>query len=221
MAIAVIADIIGSRRLPDRDAAQRTLDETIAAVERGLPAPVRGLRPTFADELQGEFSALADALAFLLMLQLALPDDVQCRFGIGIGSVGLVRSVSGDLPEGPAWWAAREAIDTVHDKQQRLVPTTRTWVGVAADEPASTRETAMLANTMLLSRDQLVAAMSERTRRLTYGRCRGETQRQLAEAEGITQSAVSQALAGAGAAAVIEGFRLLRQDASPASGGAA
>ena len=64
-----------------------------------------------------------------------------------------------------------------------------------------------MANSYLLARDQLVGAMSERTRRLTYGRCHGVTQRALAAAEGITQSAVSQALATSGASAVIEGFR--------------
>jgi|GEM_PF-3402452 len=37
--------------------------------------------------------------------------------------------------------------------------------------------------------------MSARTRRLTYGRCLGITQRELAAAEGVTQPAVSQALA--------------------------
>jgi hypothetical protein len=66
------------------------------------------------------------------------------------------------------------------------------------------------ANAYLLVRDQLVGAMSERTRRLTHGRCRGLTQRRLAAQEGITQSAVSQALTAAGAAAVVEGYRLLR-----------
>ena len=52
--------------------------------------------------------------------------------------------------------------------------------------------------------------MTERTRRLAYGRCLGATQASLAEQEGITQSAVSQALNSAGAAAVVEGFRVLR-----------
>jgi len=51
--------------------------------------------------------------------------------------------------------------------------------------------------------------MSARTRRLTYGRCLGITQRELAAAEGVTQPAVSQSLASSGAGAIIEGLRLL------------
>ena len=210
MAVAVIADIIGSRALPDRGAAQRVLDDTIVRVEGDLPVAVRGLRPVFSDELQGEFDTVEAALAFVLMLQLALPDDIGCRFGVGIGSVRLVASAGGDLPEGPAWWSAREAIEIVHEKQQRSVPGARTWIVPAAEEPASVHRQVDLANAYLLARDQLVVAMTERTRRLVYGRCRGLTQRQLAAEEGISQPAVSQALASAGASAVIGGFELLR-----------
>ena len=68
----------------------------------------------------------------------------------------------------------------------------------------------VLANAYLLARDQLVGAMNERARRLTYGRCLGRTQRDLAASEGITQPAVSQALAASGAASVVDGFTLLR-----------
>src|SRR3546814_5326864 len=88
--------------------------------------------------------------------------------------------------------------------------TARTWVNVADGvDNADMRSSAALANAYLLARDQLVGAMSERTRRLVYGRCLGRTQRALAEAEGITQSAVSQALAVAGAGAIVEGFAAL------------
>jgi DNA-binding CsgD family transcriptional regulator len=66
-----------------------------------------------------------------------------------------------------------------------------------------------LANAYLFARDQLVGEMTGRARRLAYGRIGGQTQAQLAEEEGISQSAVSQALASAGVAALIEGFRQL------------
>ncbi|WP_295013648.1 hypothetical protein [uncultured Microbacterium sp.] len=51
--------------------------------------------------------------------------------------------------------------------------------------------------------------MNGRTRRLAYGRCLDRAQRDLARAEGISQSAVSQALSASGAGAVVEAFRLL------------
>lgn len=209
MPVAMTVDIVGSRRLPDRDAAQRALDEAVARVERDLPVAERPLRPTVGDELQGVFAGLEGGLATTLLLQLALPDLVQCRFGLGIGATGLVASASGDIPDGPAWWAARAAIDHVHALEQRTVPSARTWVVAHDEEVDAVHEAARRADVYLLARDQLVAAMSERARRLTYGRCFGVTQRELAAQEGITQSAVSQLLAASGAAAVVEGFRLL------------
>lgn len=211
MTVAVIADIVGSRRLPDRAAAQRALDRAVARVERDLPSATQPLHPTVGDELQGVYPTLTAALASLVLLQLALPDGVQCRFGLGIGAVGSVSSTSGDIPEGPGWWAAREAIQVVHAKQQRAVPTARTWVVAAPEHDEAMDAVVELANAYLLARDQLVGTMNERTRRLTYGRCQGATQRTLAEKEGITQPAVSQALAVAGSAAIIEGFLALRE----------
>lgn len=209
MTIAVISDIVGSRRLADRASAQRLLDDAIARVQADLPLAVQPLRLTVGDEEQGTYARLEDALASLLLLQLALPDGIQCRFGLGIGEVREIDSVGGVIADGPGWWAARAAIETVHAKQLRAAPSARTWVVAGQGEDAS-MHTAAMANAYLLARDELVAAMSERTRRLVYGRCLGVTQRELARVEGITQPAVSQALTSAGAGSVVEGFLALR-----------
>jgi hypothetical protein len=209
MPVALTVDIVGSRRIPDRDAAQRALDDAIARVADDLPVAETPLHPIVGDELQGVYPTLDAALATTLLLQLALPDVVECRFGLGVGAMGLVPSASGDIPDGPGWWAARAAIDRVHALQQRAVPSARTWVAADASEPTGAHTAVRSANAYLLARDELVGAMSERARRLTYGRCFGVTQRSLAEQEGITQSAVSQLLAAAGAASIVEGYRLL------------
>lgn len=210
MTIAVISDIVGSRRLRDRADAQRMLDDAIRRVEQDLPLATRPLRITVGDEEQGTYATLPDALASLLLLQLALPDDIQCRFGLGVGPVRTIEVSGGAIDDGPGWWAAREAIDTVHRKQQRAAPRARTWVVAAPGEDALMQSAVSLANAYLLVRDGVVGGMSERTRRLAYGRCLRVTQRELAGAEGITQPAVSQALSSAGASAVIEGFFALR-----------
>ena len=211
MPIAVIADMVGSRRLSDRAEAQRVLDETIARVDEQLILPHEPLRPTVGDEQQGVYETLDDALASLLLVQLALPDGIECRFGLGVGPVGTFASAGGELQDGPGWWAAREAIETVHAKQQRAAPSARTWVVASPDEDAGVHTAVRHANAYLLARDQIVGAMNGRTRRFTVGRCLGVTQRDLAKAEGVTQPAVSQSLANAGASAVIEGFALLRE----------
>ncbi|MDQ1113304.1 DNA-binding transcriptional ArsR family regulator [Microbacterium testaceum] len=209
MTVAVIADIIASRRLDDRAGAQRAIVESVRAVQHDLPVAGAPLAPVVGDELQGEYDDLSGALASLLLLRLALPDDVDCRFGVGVGEVRPIELADRTVPEGPAWWAAREAIDHIERLQTRAAPLARTWIVLAEGQDATMTETIALARAYALSRDQLVSAMSERSRRLTYGRCVGRSQRELADIEGISQSAVSQALSAAGSAALVEGFAAL------------
>lgn len=208
----MIADIVASRALEDRAATQRDIDQAVLRVDRDLPLAERPLTPVLGDELQGTYRTLTDAMASLLLLRLALPEGADCRYGIGVGEMETIPSRGGDLAEGPAWWAARSAIEHVHRLQSRAVPGARTAIATAAGEDDAS---VGLANAYLLARDQLVSDMSARTRRLTYGRALGVTQAELARVEGITQSAVSQALASAGSAAIVEGFRALRASSTP------
>lgn len=209
MPVAVIADIVGSRRLAQRDEAQRVLDETIGRVERAFPLAVEPMRPIAGDEEQGVYPALEAAMAAILLQQLALPDGLECRYGIGIGPIRTIDSAERTISEGPGWWAARAAIDEVHARQRRTVSSARTWVVASPEENADMQTATRLANASLIARDEIVARLSERQRRLAYGRCLGTTQRELAAQEGIGQSAVSQALARSGADAIVAAFALL------------
>lgn len=210
MVIAVIADIVGSRELDDRSAAQRALDDTIAEVESDRPLALQPLTPTVGDEQQAVYRELTDALTSLLMIQLRLPDDLAFRFGIGVGEVRAVDSVHGELADGPGWYAARAAIETVHAREQRAVPRTRTWIVGAPGQDEVMPAVIAAANAYVLVRDELVGAMTARERRLTYGRLIGRSQQELAAQEGITQPSVSKSLRSAGAAALIEGLAALR-----------
>lgn len=214
MVIAVVADIVGSRKLDDRTSAQRILDETIARVETDMPLAQHPLTPTVGDEQQGVYRALDDALVSLLMIQLRLPDGIAFRFGIGIGAVSAVESVHGELADGPGWYAARAAIDTVHAKEGRAVPGARTWIVGAPGQDEVMPSTIAASNAYLLVRDELVGAMSERERRLTYGRLIGRSQQELAADEGISQPAVSKSLRSAGSAALLDGVAALRGDSA-------
>lgn len=209
MTAAVIADIVRSRELDDRTAAQRAIETAVARAEADVPLAVAPLTAVVGDELQAEYPTVAAAAAALLLVRLNLPDGVECRFGVGVGDVRPVELGDRTIPEGPAWWAARAAIERIEAVQQRVAPLARTWFEAQEGADAEVQQSVALANAYALSRDQLVSSMSERARRLTYGRCLGRSQRELAGDEGITQSAVSQALASAGSAAVVEGFLAL------------
>lgn len=210
MVIAVLADIVGSRRLDDRTAAQRVLDDTIAAVEVDLPLATQPLTPTVGDEQQGVYRDLSDAMVSLLMIQLRLPDGIAFRFGIGVGEVRPVESVHRELADGPGWYAARAAIEIVHAREGRAVPRTRSWIVGAPGQDEVMESTIAASNAYLVVRDEVVGAMSERERRLTYGRLLGRSQQELATEEGITQPSVSKSLRTAGTAALIEGVAALR-----------
>ena len=210
MVIAVLADIVGSRKLDDRTAAQRILDDTIAQVEGELPLAQQTLTPTVGDEQQGLYRTLEDAMVSLLMIQLRLPDGIAFRFGIGVGAVSAVDSVHGELADGPGWYAARAAIETVHAREGRAVPRTRTWIVGAPGQDEVMESTIAASNAYLLVRDELVGAMNERERRLTYGRLVGRSQHELAAEEGISQPSVSKSLRNAGSAALLEGLAALR-----------
>ncbi|MCI1019328.1 hypothetical protein HWD99_11885 [Microbacterium sp. C5A9] len=210
MVIAVLADIVGSRKLDDRTAAQRILDDTIVRVEKDLPLAQHPLTPTVGDEQQGVYRSLEDAMVSLLMIQLGLPDGIAFRFGIGIGDVSAVDSVHGELADGPGWYAARAAIETVHAREGRAVPRTRTWIVGAPGQDEVMESTIAASNAYLLVRDELVGVMNERERRLTYGRLVGRSQHELAAEEGISQPSVSKSLRNAGSAALLEGLVALR-----------
>ena len=141
MTVAVIADIVASRRLDDRAAAQRQIARVIERVETDLPAARQPLTPTVGDELQGQYDRLDDALASLLLVRLALPDDIDCRFGVGVGDVRPIVLDDRTVPEGPAWWAARQAVETVERMQQRAAPFARTWITAAEGEDAAMVDT--------------------------------------------------------------------------------
>ena len=212
MVIAVIADIVGSRSLSDRGVAQRRLDDAIAQAERDRPLALQPLTPTVGDEQQAVYRDLEGAMTSLLMIHLALPDGIGLRFGLGVGEVRRVDSAHGALPDGPGWWAAREAIDLAHERERRAVPRSRTWIVGAPGQNEVMESTIAVSNAYLLVRDELVGAMSERERRLTYGRLVGRSQQELAEIEGVTQPSVSKSLRRAGAQALIDGLATLRGD---------
>ena len=209
--IVTIADIVGSRSLPDRSAAQRAIEEAVSRVERDAPAAERALTATVGDEFQAVHVELSAALRSLLLLQLVLPDGIELRFGVGVGAVRAVDSRTELISDGPGWWAARDAVDAVHRLQDRGMPRARTRVVGAPEEDADMTSQIRLANAYLLARDELVGAMSTRARRLTYGRWLGRTQRELAEEEGISQPAVSQLLSAAGSAALLAGLTELEE----------
>jgi hypothetical protein len=213
----VIGDLVGSREAPDRAALHERL-LTALALANDHTAPTTPLTPTVGDEFQGVFARPVDALRATLLVRASMsqPDDV--RFGIGVGEVYEVGNVREGFPQqdGPAWWAARDAIGYVASGGfRRGVPSSlRTWIGVqlpplpnrprrpASDVEYSDDPEVRALNAYLATRDHLVTEMDDRDRRILRGLLLGRTATEVAVDEGISVSAVSQRTQRSGAATV-------------------
>ncbi|MBW3068621.1 MULTISPECIES: SatD family protein [unclassified Actinomyces] len=212
---AIIADIVGSRRLTDRRAAQATFVDVLTRAAAGLALPQPPVA-TVGDEFQAVAASLPAALTLTLRVQLHLPEGLALRFGIGAGWVETVSSDAGgadaeaSIQDGTAWWAAREAIEQAHAVQDSGREFCHTWMRVAQDAvvPGGAQEGEAVVNALLLLRDQAVYRLRPRQRRMTMALLAGATQVEVARSEKVSQQAVSDFSRGPGAA-LIEAQTLL------------
>ena len=175
----MIGDLVRSRASSDRAQLQRELDAALEEVNRSID-PEQDFEPTVGDEFQGACSGLADAVLGALLVRLRLHGTVDCRAGLGRGDV-VVHDASRTplLQDGPGWWAARDALEQISGSRDPR----RTWyVGPGAGT----------VNAYLTCRDQLLERLSDRGPRMLRLALLGSTQREIAAAEGIWPSAVSQ-----------------------------
>lgn len=197
--VTLIGDVVGSRIPDDRSVVHAQLEAALAGVNTEF-SPVGPLWITAGDEYQATFARVGDALAATLRLRLALLPDLDVRHGLGWGAV-TVLSESPRIEDGPGWWAARRAINRVSEDAERApLNRVRTAFDVAED---GDRPDLAAINAALLGRDGLVGAMSPRSLSVLRGLLTGQTQREVAEAEGISASAVSQRVRNDGVALVI------------------
>jgi DNA-binding CsgD family transcriptional regulator len=214
---AVILDLVGSTKHPGRQRAQAALTTTLHQVNMRTAA-IQPLTRTIGDECQALYPSLSSALYATLLVRLWMPTPFDCRSGIGEGDY---RVVGGGGPntngqnswvqDGTAWWSARRAIETAEKWENGRLRSIRTWFITEADTQRSNEQVA-IANAYLMTRDHLVSSMKDKDKVRLRQLMDGQQQAQIAEAEGVTESAISQALRRSGAHAVVQGARAM-QDA--------
>lgn len=208
----VIGDVVGSRDVTDRADLHDRLVAAIGAVNDQL-APLVPLRITVGDEYQGGFATVGEALVAALRVRLLAAPGFDLRHGIGWGPT-TVLSGEPRVEDGPGWWAAREAIGAVAGKQApgsalRANRALRTAYR-RAEESADGPDPAAI-NAALASRDALLDAASQASWGVLRDLLNGMTQREIAEAEGVSASAVSQRIRRDGLAALVVTDELLGQ----------
>ena len=111
------------------------------------------------------------------------------------------------VEDGPGWWVARAAIEAVKADAAkagtRLMRTAyRRTEGIDGPDPGAV-------NAALMCRDQMIGSVSERSLRLLRGILDGSSQAELAAAEGVSASAVSQRMRHDGLAVIVAADELL------------
>ena len=117
MYIALIGDIIESKKIQDRAQVQqqllRLMKELNWQYQDYLISP---FTVTTGDEFQALFSPNSYMFQIIDQLSVAF-SPYEIRFGIGVGEmvteINKEQSIGSD---GPAYWLAREAINHIHDK---------------------------------------------------------------------------------------------------------
>lgn len=195
----VIGDLVGSRESGSRSVLHGRIEEALAVVNRSAE-PLVPFWITAGDEFQGCFADVGTAIAATLRLRLMLLPEADFRQGIGWGEA-TVLSEQPRVEDGPGWWAARKAIELVKSEaQQAGLRHARAAYARAADTDGPDEEAI---NAALLLRDHQVSGLSERSLGVLRGLLAGRTQKEIAEAEGITPSAVSQRVRNDGLAVVL------------------
>jgi hypothetical protein len=199
--VVVIGDVVGSRRSGDRSRLHDLLSTALAEVNRRWDAD---LRITVGDEYQGALPSIGAATAAVLALRVALLPEHDVRHGIGRGEVRILDPRTG-VQDGPGWWAARAAIDEVHDLAGRPATRGARTAYRDAEEDEDLRPGLPVAlRSALLARDELVGGLDERSLSVLRGLLTGRTQREIAAELGLSESAVSQRVRRDGIGVVLQ-----------------
>ncbi len=182
----IIGDIVDSRTTLDRDSVQRTF---LAALDHANKAtnPATPLRVTRGDEFEGSYPDLAGAWHASLLLRLLMIEHGQDLWmSVAWGEVtALAESPDAGRQDGPAWWAARDALDELKMSSRRRVPANRRTVFVTGGSYAGLEAAATL-------RDEVLAGLDSTDATITLGLMTDKPQKEIAEELGITTGVVSR-----------------------------
>lgn len=228
--VTVIGDVVGSRQAdPDLfDRLQDALERTNARIHAMQP-----LQVTVGDEFQAVYRRLGDALNAAILVRLLLHETAEIRFGVGWGTFTRWNSERSPFEQdGPAWWAARDALKAIR-KQESGFGVPAGWrtgirlrheppsdgegdlnwhMPVEADDPQR-RSLGMsidaAVESLVMLRDHVFARLDERDVQLVLALLAdGVTVTEAARSIGISQQAASRRLQMNGGYALLRSWRI-------------
>ncbi|QGN35464.1 RNA polymerase subunit sigma-70 [Microlunatus sp. Gsoil 973] len=207
MRAALIGDLVASRTAVDRQALHQRLSRALSAVQRQTPSLDP---PTIlaGDEVQSSYATVGDALHAAFLLRILLAPQTDIRFGIGWGKVEIL-DPERRTQDGPAWWQARAAIETVEARAMHPGTRNARFCYRAAPDGSGPNEAAVEA--ALLCRDHLMGSLDDRSMRILGGLVAGRSKTEIARAEDISTSAVSQRAQRDGLDVIVAASAMLRE----------
>lgn len=197
--IAVIGDVVDSRRHPHRITLHDELTRAFGHTSSGNP-PLQAWWITAGDEFQSAWPSLPSALLATLRLRLSLLPEVDLRFGLGRGGSEVFDEGHG-IQDGPAWWAARRAI--IEAKQMSHRPRTHSVRTRIDGDP--------VANALVALQDERIAHLDTTGLTIVRGLADGRTQQDIAEELGTKQPAVAGRLGRRGLGSLVQSIHELQE----------
>jgi SatD family (SatD) len=191
--IAVIGDVVESRRIRQRAAAQQSLQELLALLNGACgDAVLAPFSLSRGDEIQA-LVVRADVIPDVLWHAAERFPHSAIRFGFGLGHLTTPLAPLPMLTDGPAWWAARTALENAAATRRNG----GVWEGFGSNDPVLTAFGTLL--------DHIRGKMTPRQRGVVTRLRAGAGMVQAAEGLGISKQAVHGSVRAAGWRAYEEG----------------
>lgn len=190
--IAIIADIIESRSIRERNRVQKHLEQILEQINKTYEYAIASrFIITLGDEFQGVLHSGAVVMRILDRIQREM-HPVLFRFGIGVGSLSVALQADTSLgSDGSAFHLARASIEEVQALESKKAESkTNMLIGIEGDE-----QTSALLNTIFKLTWALQSNWTLRQREIIGALQQyNDTQTEIAKKLGIVQSSVQKSL---------------------------
>ncbi len=192
--VAIIADIIGSKKIDDRNSVQKQLEQILDTINTTYAYAIASqFIITLGDEFQGVLYDGSVALKIINQIQRDIYPTLL-RFGIGVGTISVeLHSETSLGSDGTAFHLARALIEDVKALESKKAEAkTNILIGIEGQQDISS-----LLNTIFKLIWALQSSWTERQRQILTTKLEYTyTQTEIAKKLGIVQSSVQKSLAG-------------------------
>lgn len=191
--VAIIGDIVGSRKLADRNIIQQKLKKVLGDINDKYSEDIASkFTITLGDEFQGLLKNRNSIMKIICDIEMAMT-SIQIRFGIGIGTISTELNFNNSSEiDGPVYHRARKMIKEVEEKESQYA---ESYSNVLICSGEDNLEIDELINSILSVCTALKSKWTERQKEIIYAYLTNdENQYKAANILNIGQPSVNKAL---------------------------